>query len=417
MTTFPEHFLWGAATAGHQIEGNNVNSDWWAREQLMPGHGAVRRRLRQLPPLRARTSSCSPTPGSPPTASASSGRASSRSPGGSRGPNSPTTAASSTHCLDRGITPVVTLQHFTTPQWFAEARRMVGPRREGAVRAYVERGMHDPRRRRVGRHHERAQHAGRDHDRDEADEQQAGGQWQSPTVEGEHAATKSASRRRATTSSPTPIPRSAARSSRSTTPRARSSARAPTRRSAGPSPPARSPPRPAAKRSSLEIRYGKEDIFWEGSRGDDWVGVQAYSSQQVDANGLVPHPQLPDNTLVGTTYRPDSLAMAVRHATEVTQGVPDPHHRERHRDRRRHRADPLHRRGAAGTARDDRRRHRRARLPALVAAGQLRVGPLGAHLRPDRDRPRDVRTHPQAQPRLARRRSRSATRLASEVPS
>ena len=36
MTTFPEQFLWGAATAGHQIEGNNVNSDWWAREQLMP---------------------------------------------------------------------------------------------------------------------------------------------------------------------------------------------------------------------------------------------------------------------------------------------------------------------------------------------------------------------------------------------
>ena len=41
MTTFPDGFLWGAATAGHQIEGNNVNSDWWAREQTMPGHGAV----------------------------------------------------------------------------------------------------------------------------------------------------------------------------------------------------------------------------------------------------------------------------------------------------------------------------------------------------------------------------------------
>ena len=37
MTAFPHGFLWGAATAGHQIEGNNVNSDWWAREQLMPG--------------------------------------------------------------------------------------------------------------------------------------------------------------------------------------------------------------------------------------------------------------------------------------------------------------------------------------------------------------------------------------------
>ena len=27
--TFPQDFLWGTATAGHQIEGNNKNSDWW----------------------------------------------------------------------------------------------------------------------------------------------------------------------------------------------------------------------------------------------------------------------------------------------------------------------------------------------------------------------------------------------------
>ena len=25
---FPKGFLWGAATAGHQVEGNNINSDW-----------------------------------------------------------------------------------------------------------------------------------------------------------------------------------------------------------------------------------------------------------------------------------------------------------------------------------------------------------------------------------------------------
>lgn len=30
---FPEGFLWGAATAAHQIEGNNVNSDWWRAEE------------------------------------------------------------------------------------------------------------------------------------------------------------------------------------------------------------------------------------------------------------------------------------------------------------------------------------------------------------------------------------------------
>ena len=29
---FPEGFLWGASTAAHQIEGGNVNSDWWQRE-------------------------------------------------------------------------------------------------------------------------------------------------------------------------------------------------------------------------------------------------------------------------------------------------------------------------------------------------------------------------------------------------
>jgi beta-glucosidase len=35
---FPDGFLWGAATAAHQIEGNNVHSDWWAAEQagLLP---------------------------------------------------------------------------------------------------------------------------------------------------------------------------------------------------------------------------------------------------------------------------------------------------------------------------------------------------------------------------------------------
>lgn len=31
--TFPDNFLWGTATAGHQIEGGNVHSNWWAWEQ------------------------------------------------------------------------------------------------------------------------------------------------------------------------------------------------------------------------------------------------------------------------------------------------------------------------------------------------------------------------------------------------
>ncbi|HET6352481.1 MAG TPA: family 1 glycosylhydrolase [Coriobacteriia bacterium] len=35
---FPDGFLWGAATAAHQVEGDNADSDWWEWEQA--GHGA-----------------------------------------------------------------------------------------------------------------------------------------------------------------------------------------------------------------------------------------------------------------------------------------------------------------------------------------------------------------------------------------
>jgi len=36
MADFPERFLWGTATAAHQVEGGNWNNDWWAWEHA-PG--------------------------------------------------------------------------------------------------------------------------------------------------------------------------------------------------------------------------------------------------------------------------------------------------------------------------------------------------------------------------------------------
>jgi beta-glucosidase len=36
QTAFPPEFLWGAATAGHQVEGNNINSDCWVMENVKP---------------------------------------------------------------------------------------------------------------------------------------------------------------------------------------------------------------------------------------------------------------------------------------------------------------------------------------------------------------------------------------------
>jgi len=36
---FPRNFLWGTATSSHQVEGNNTNNNWWAWEQ---GSGHIR---------------------------------------------------------------------------------------------------------------------------------------------------------------------------------------------------------------------------------------------------------------------------------------------------------------------------------------------------------------------------------------
>lgn len=71
-----------------------------------------------------------------------------------------------------------------------------------------------------------------------------------------------------------------------------------------------------------KTRWAYEDRFLEVSRDDDFVDIQAYSSQLVDEQGIVAHPPHPDNTLSGWAYRPDALEMALRHAWQVTGGTP-----------------------------------------------------------------------------------------------
>ncbi|MEV1070280.1 family 1 glycosylhydrolase, partial [Streptomyces sp. NPDC050263] len=80
--------------------------------------------------------------------------------------------------------------------------------------------------------------------------------------------------------------------------------------------------KPEHKAKLVEERYVREDLYLEAARQDDFIGVQSYSTQEVDENGPVPHAPHPDNTLVGSAYRPDALGMAVRHAWDVTGGVP-----------------------------------------------------------------------------------------------
>jgi hypothetical protein len=80
---FPKGFLWGAATAAHQVEGNNNNNQWWTWEQqegrIANGEksglacdwlGGAGRRISTAPPRADRT----------PTACRSSGAASNPRP-------------------------------------------------------------------------------------------------------------------------------------------------------------------------------------------------------------------------------------------------------------------------------------------------------------------------------------------------
>jgi beta-glucosidase len=121
--TFPENFLWGTATAAHQVEGGNHANDWWAWEQE-PGHiknsdrsdpacQHYERFISDFDLLRSlhqnahrfsvEWSRIEPSPGE----------------------FSSTALAHYRDVLqalrDRRMEPVVTLHHFTNPNWIAQA--------------------------------------------------------------------------------------------------------------------------------------------------------------------------------------------------------------------------------------------------------------------------------------------------------
>jgi beta-glucosidase len=319
MTEFPERFIWGASTAPHQIEGNNLNSDWWAQEQVTPGMelsgdacDSYHRYREDIDLLAAaglnayrfgiEWARIEPLPGRFSRAELAHYR------------------RMITACIERGIEPIVTLQHFTTPRWFADDGGWSAADASDKFQRFVTEAtsildgvewvatMNEPNMQAAIMTAMKRLTA-------------QGGPWQSPTVEGAQSdqEREQQARNNFLAFADPAISRSFVDIHHAVRDivRARTGAKVGWTIAAGALTAA-----PGGEEKLTEIRYGKEDIFWEGSRDDDWTGVQAYSSQQVDEHGLVPHPPHPDNTLVGTAYRPDSLAMAVRHAHEITGGVP-----------------------------------------------------------------------------------------------
>jgi beta-glucosidase len=120
MTTFPDGFMWGTATAAHQVEGGNWNNDWWMWEHT-PGSGCTEPsgdacdQWHRYPDDIAIIKECGfnayrfsiewsriePEQGMWSTAAIDHYRRVCEC------------------CLEAGLAPMVTFHHFTTPRWVA----------------------------------------------------------------------------------------------------------------------------------------------------------------------------------------------------------------------------------------------------------------------------------------------------------
>ena len=125
---FPDGFLWGAATAGHQVEGGNINSQMWPLEWAEnsifaePSGDACDHYHRYPEDIATLASTglnayrfsvewsrVEPEPGFFSRAELDHYR------------------RMAATCHEHGVTPVVTYSHFTTPRWFAERGAWANP--------------------------------------------------------------------------------------------------------------------------------------------------------------------------------------------------------------------------------------------------------------------------------------------------
>ncbi len=133
----PAHFLGGTASASHQVEGDNSNNQWWAFEQ-QPGavwHGTAAPACDWWRNAEADFSTAWLGWDSTPTGSVWSERTSRSRAALTTRPSTATGDAG--RSAPSGMTPLVTLHHFTEPLWFTR----MGGWENGASVAFFRRAM------------------------------------------------------------------------------------------------------------------------------------------------------------------------------------------------------------------------------------------------------------------------------------
>ncbi|MFJ9586263.1 glycoside hydrolase family 1 protein [Streptomyces acidicola] len=294
---FPDGFLWGASTAAHQIEGNNVNSDWWRKEHdpaakiAEPSLDACDsyHRWEQDMDLLARLgftdyrfsvewARVEPAPGAFSRAEIAHYR---RMVEGA---------------LARGLRPMVTLHHFTVPQWFEDRG---GWTADGAVELfarYVENcapiiadgvrhvcTINEPNMIAVmaglaKRGEQGFPPAGLPFPDEETTD---------AVIAAHHAAVK--------------VVRAAHPDIQVGWTIANQVYQA----------------LPGAEEATAAYRRPREDVFIEAARGDDFIGVQSYTRTKIGPDGPIPAPQDAERTLTQWEYYPAAVGHALRHTADI----------------------------------------------------------------------------------------------------
>ncbi|WIX98536.1 family 1 glycosylhydrolase [Amycolatopsis mongoliensis] len=298
--SFPDGFLWGAATAGHQIEGNNVNSDYWHREYA-PGtdvpepsgdacdsYHRYREDIALLAGLGFTTyrfgiewSRIEPAPGHVSRAELDHYQR--------------MVAA----CHEAGLTPMVTLNHFTVPQWMHARGWWWDEAAPELFAGFTEAALPVLR---------------------------EGVEWVCTINEPNIVACIAGSQEGAANLVAHGLARPSARVSEQLV-RAHRLSREVLAREGG----IRSGwavatqaihALPGSEQVARDYSRPMEEFFLEASRGDDWLGVQAYTRTFVGPDGPLPPADDVEKTLTGWEYFPDALAIGVRNAWSHAEGVP-----------------------------------------------------------------------------------------------
>ncbi|MFC0205356.1 glycoside hydrolase family 1 protein [Novosphingobium soli] len=310
-------FLWGVATAGHQVEGNNVNADIWLLEQVKgtrfaePSGDACDSLHRWAEDLRIvqslglncyrfsiEWSRIEPAEGAFSMAWLDH------------------YARIAAACRDAGIAPVVTLSHFTSPRWFAakggwenpqapalfarfadHAARRLAPFASHVVTfnepnlplmgRWASTPLSDPARAGLDAMLAQAAH-------DSGSERFA--VWVYSRGEGAALINLLAGHRAA---------RTAWKTQRADTPVGMSLA-LPDAQGVG------------DDSGIAAYRRFAEAPFFAAAREDDFIGVQTYGRMLIGATGVMPPPATAERTESGDEYYPQALGAAVAHAHEQT---------------------------------------------------------------------------------------------------